>query len=137
AQIIDSIFFQGLEEKLPRGESVVLPLKYGFYNCFGWNEPDPNEIIINTLLVYLRNHDDVRIRLSHHTDCRGDDTYNQLLSEKISQNFKVWFLRQGISTFRIEAKGMGESSPIVPCSKCDCNEEIHNQNKRTEIIKIN
>lgn len=54
---------------------------------------------------------DMRIELSSHTDYRGDDDYNQRLSQARAESARRWLIRNGISRSRIEAVGYGETKP--------------------------
>lgn len=54
---------------------------------------------------------DMRIELSSHTDYRGDDDYNQRLSQARAESARRWLIRNGISRGRIEAVGYGETRP--------------------------
>jgi len=55
------------------------------------------------------------IQLVGHTDRLGSDRTNQQLSQRRSDAIKRYLLSQGITVERIEARGRGESQPIVQC----------------------
>jgi peptidoglycan-associated lipoprotein len=54
---------------------------------------------------------DLKIELSSHTDNRGEDRYNENLSQRRAESARRWLVRNGISRDRIEAKGYGENRP--------------------------
>ncbi len=88
---------------------------------------------LTTLLGLLEDYPDMVIELSSHTDSRGDDKYNQKLSQKRAESAKKWLLERGISKDRIKPVGYGEKLILNKCTngvKCDDNE--HRLNRRTE-----
>lgn len=59
----------------------------------------------------MEQYPDMRIELSSHTDYRGDDDYNQRLSQARAESARRWLIRNDISRSRIEAVGYGETKP--------------------------
>lgn len=51
------------------------------------------------------------------TDYLGNAEYNQQLSERRAQAVRHYLIKKGISSALIQAKGMGEQSPVKTCSK--------------------
>ena len=51
------------------------------------------------------------IELSSHTDNRGNDDYNESLSQRRAESARRWLVRKGINRDRIQAKGYGENRP--------------------------
>jgi outer membrane protein OmpA-like peptidoglycan-associated protein len=71
--------------------------------------------------------------LGSHTDARGTDTYNMLLSQKRSDSAVAYIISSGISESRIVAKGYGEIQLVNHCKNgVQCSDEVHRQNRRTE-----
>ena len=54
----------------------------------------------------------VRIEISGHTDSKGNDAFNQRLSEDRANAVKEYFTARGIDASRIETRGAGEDEPI-------------------------
>ena len=59
----------------------------------------------------MTEYPDMVIELSSHTDNRGDDNYNEDLSQRRAESARRWLVREGIDRDRIVAKGYGESQP--------------------------
>lgn len=77
------------------------------------------------------------IRLESHTDSRGNDAYNKLLSVRRAESAKAYLMSKGISHDRIETAGMGESFIRNQCKDgVICSEKEHRFNRRTEVIII-
>jgi OmpA-OmpF porin, OOP family len=57
-----------------------------------------------------------RIDLSGHTDRLGSERYNQGLSESRAEQIRQYLVRRGLPLNLIEARGLGESEPVVQCT---------------------
>ncbi|HEX5626134.1 MAG TPA: OmpA family protein, partial [Saprospiraceae bacterium] len=76
---------------------------------------------------------DLVIELSSHTDSRGDETYNEKLSQRRANSAKKWLVGKGVISARIQAKGYGEEKLLNDCTEdSDCTEEEHRFNRRSE-----
>jgi outer membrane protein OmpA-like peptidoglycan-associated protein len=69
------------------------------------------------------------VRVEGHTDALGSDAYNQSLSQRRAESVKKYLVDKGISSSRIEAKGLGESMPVASNDTAEGRE----QNRRVEI----
>ncbi len=52
------------------------------------------------------------IRVEGHTDSRGSEQYNQILSEKRAATVKSALVQRGVGPGRIQTVGFGESQPV-------------------------
>ena len=86
---------------------------------------------LDNLLKILRDNEGIRIQLSSHTDCRGEDDYNIDLSQRRAQSVVDFLIESGIDPAVLVAKGYGETSPAADCSCSKCSEEEHQENRRT------
>jgi len=81
----------------------------------------------------LTDHPDLRIRIEGHTDSTGDDAHNQSLSEERARSVRQFLIDEyGIDASRLEAQGLGESSPV------DSNDtpEGRQNNRRVELVRL-
>lgn len=62
---------------------------------------------------YLNEVSDAKVAIVGHTDSRGSEAYNQVLSEKRAQDVADYLSGKGISTDRMMVSGMGETSPVA------------------------
>ncbi|MBN1756844.1 MAG: OmpA family protein [Chitinispirillaceae bacterium] len=71
-----------------------------------------------------------RVIIEGHTDNRGPEDYNQILSEKRAQNVLTFLVGRGVAPDRLSAKGFGMSRPI------DTNEtsEGRKRNRRVDLV---
>lgn len=90
--------------------------------------------ILDNVVAILKQNPTLRIELSSHTDSRGNDDYNLKLSQRRAESAVNYLIQKGISTNRLEAKGYGESKLLNHCGNgVSCSEQMHQENRRTEI----
>ena len=61
----------------------------------------------------LSNNPDTNINIYGHTDSVGKADYNQKLSERRAQSVKTYLVSKGIDAARMNAMGMGATTPIA------------------------
>ncbi|MFN0175555.1 MAG: OmpA family protein [Saprospiraceae bacterium] len=118
--VLDQIF---------RDREIVLENIY--YDYDKWDIRPDAEPTLNRLSEVLRQNVGIRIQLGSHTDCRGNDAYNQGLSQRRAQSAVNYLISKGIDPDRLSAKGYGESQPAAFCSCASCTEAEHQTNRRT------
>lgn len=107
-------------------------LKEIYYDYNKWAILDTAKPTLDRLSTLLRDNPQIRIQLSSHTDCRGDDDYNAELSQKRAQSAVLYLVDRGIPFGRLQAQGYGESQLAVDCDcETECTEEQHQENRRT------
>jgi len=76
----------------------------------------------------------LKIELSAHTDSRGSNSYNQRLSQARAQSCVDYLISKGVNSYRIKARGYGETQLVNRCKNgVQCTEEEHQENRRTEV----
>ena len=72
---------------------------------------------LDNLVSQIKGYDDVEmVHITGHADRIGSDAYNMRLSQRRAESVKGYLLRQGaISADKIEARGVGETQPVVAC----------------------
>jgi outer membrane protein OmpA-like peptidoglycan-associated protein len=118
-------------EKVEVGQKFVL--ENIFYDYDKWDILPESEVELNKLITVLNDNPSWKVELGSHTDARGSDSYNEILSQKRSDSAVDYIIKNGISKDRIIAKGYGESQLINHCKNgVECPDEVHRQNRRTE-----
>jgi outer membrane protein OmpA-like peptidoglycan-associated protein len=76
------------------------------------------------------------VTIEGHTDAKGDDLYNQKLSERRADSVRQWFVRNGLGGLRFSVKGLGETRPVAPNARPDGADdpEGRQKNRRVEIV---
>ncbi len=83
---------------------------------------------LDKLTIWLKENQNVKIRLEGHTDNQGDPYLNLALSEERVKNVKDYLVLKGIDGTRITFKGYGGTRPIANNSA----EETRKLNRRVE-----
>lgn len=90
-------------------------------------------IELDKLVKIMQDNPTIWIELGSHTDSRGNDQYNQWLSQSRANSAVQYIIDKGVSKNRITAKGYGESQLLNKCSNgVKCTEAEHQLNRRTE-----
>lgn len=116
-------------DKIYRNKEIVLENIY--YDYDKWDIRPDAEPTLNRLAEMLHQNTSINIQLGSHTDCRGNDAYNQTLSQRRAQSAVNYLISKGIDASRLSAKGYGESQPAVLCACSTCTEAEHQANRRT------
>lgn len=92
---------------------------------------------LDKIVEIMRLNPTLEIELRSHTDSRGDDDYNQLLSQRRAESAAIYIINKGISGKRIAAKGFGETQLRNRCRDgVNCTEQEHQLNRRTEFVVL-
>ncbi|WP_394757831.1 OmpA family protein [Flavobacterium sp.] len=88
---------------------------------------------LNKILEVLSANPEMNIAINAHTDSRGSDKYNMILSDKRAQEAKQYLIKKGINSDRLEAKGYGETKSLSNCTT-NCTDAQFNTDRRVEFI---
>ena len=150
-------FYEDIELLCAVGcKPIIMPeVQYEFATAIFVNTPEVNSA---DSLLFLYNimidNPTIRVQLEAHTDCRGNDNANQILSQKRAQACVDYLISKGIDRSRLVARGFGESQPrtitengkeitltcdmITPLQKSNkpLSEKYHQLNRRTTFSVI-
>jgi outer membrane protein OmpA-like peptidoglycan-associated protein len=153
------------EEDLFYSENIEIPKKSNFYEIHRAIALDPtlvgskialnniffdydkaslrnvSNVELKNLVRLMKSHPSMKVEISGHTDNKGDDSYNQKLSEERAQAVVNRLVESGISADRLKAIGYGKTMPAAKNEKANGtdNPEGRQLNRRVElkIIEIN
>lgn len=132
----DSLILLDCKMKLNTGNTFI-NLDQVLYDYDKWDLRPESIIELDKLVKYMKSND-LKVELSSHTDARGNDQYNEWLSQQRSNSCVNYIISKGISAERIIAKGYGEYRLKNRCGNdVECSEEEHQQNRRTELRILN
>jgi outer membrane protein OmpA-like peptidoglycan-associated protein len=121
--------------KIPAGEIEIEGIEYDFNKATLREKSKEN---LDKIVDLLKLNDNLSIEINAHTDSRGNDAYNERLSQARAQSCVDYLISKGIAKSRLIAKGWGEKQPLVP--EADINrlplkspewEAAHQKNRRT------
>ena len=131
------ILMKTTKQKLKKGDDLakifqIKEIKFdlGKYDI----RPDAAAELVK-IVEAMKEHPTMKISIRSHTDSRGSDKSNLILSDKRAKATMSWIISQGIDKSRLTAKGYGETQLVNRCKNgVRCSEEEHQQNRRSEFI---
>ena len=133
------ILMKTTKKKLQKGDDLakifqIKEIKFdlGKYNI----RPDAAAELVK-IVEAMKDHPTMKIAIRSHTDSRGSDKFNLILSDKRAKATMEWIVSQGIAKNRLTAKGYGETQLVNGCKNgVPCSEEEHQENRRSEFIIV-
>lgn len=93
-----------------------------------------SSVALHQILTTLITNPRATVKIEVHTDARGDDHYNLLLTEKRAGKITQYLTNGGISPQRMLAKGLGEKELRNKCGNgVRCDNVGHSENRRIEM----
>lgn len=84
-----------------------------FYEFGRWELTKASETELDRLVKLLNDNPNITIELSAHTDLKGNDEFNNELSQKRAQSCCDYLIARGIEKERLTPVGYGESKPVI------------------------
>ncbi|WP_276372543.1 OmpA family protein [Chryseolinea sp. H1M3-3] len=112
------------------GEGILITFESGLvFDTESYSLRENTKTNLTDLSETLKKYDDTNILIEGHTDNKGEDAYNQKLSENRADAVENFLVGQGIKDTRITTKGYGEGQPL------DSNESEagRQKNRRVEV----
>ena len=115
------------------GKKFTIPNIY--YDFDKWAIRSDAAPVLDKLGVFLKDNPAIQVELGSHTDARGSDNYNQILSGRRAESAVNYLVdRVGLNKNNIAWKGYGESEPVNNCRDgVKCSDAAYQQNRRTEL----
>jgi OmpA-OmpF porin, OOP family len=113
--ITDKVSSKSFQIQFETGSATIKPASYAVLD----------EILKSTVVA-----ENLKVGVYGHTDNTGNDVSNQSLSEQRANSVRAYLASKGITSARIESKGMGSSKPIADNNTA----EGKAQNRRVEIV---
>jgi outer membrane protein OmpA-like peptidoglycan-associated protein len=111
------------------GQSIVL--KNIFFKSGRHNLSKKSRLALNKIIKILNANPGVHMEIGGHTDSRGNDKRNLILSKKRAKEVYKYFVKKGkLKKARFKVKGYGEKNPITS----NKTKKGRKQNRRTEFI---
>lgn len=84
-----------------------------FYEFGRWELTQASEKEMDGLIKLLNDNPNITIELSAHTDMKGNEGFNQELSQKRAQACCDYLIKKGIEKERLTPVGYGKSKPVI------------------------
>lgn len=125
------------EYELQKDEDLakMLNIREIYFDFDEWTIREDAEVELQKVVVAMETHPLLKIDIRSHTDSRGNDVYNMVLSERRAKSTMQYLISKGIDPNRLKAKGYGESELVNGCANgVKCSEQQHLQNRRSEFV---
>ena len=113
-------------------EIVLNPIFFEFNKS---NITQEGAFELDKLVQVMKSNDKLIIFAKSHTDNRGSDKFNLILSDKRAKATVQYIISKGVEASRISGKGYGETEPKADCKE-NCSEEEYAQNRRSEFLIV-
>ncbi|MEO6135418.1 MAG: OmpA family protein, partial [Ginsengibacter sp.] len=116
---LDSLIKAGYKEihkdlyLVPIEIGQVIRLNNVFFDFDKWDLRPESFIELDRVVKLLSENPAIEIEMSAHTDSRGSDDYNMVLSDRRARSVMEYILSKGIDPNRITSHGYGESKPVA------------------------
>lgn len=104
------------DAKVERVEEGIV-VEFNSAILFGFDRFDlsgESKTELDKLVKILNKYPDTDLEVAGHTDSKGSDEYNQMLSEKRAQSVSQYVSSHGVTGNRVKPKGYGETAPKYP-----------------------
>ncbi|MDC1327473.1 OmpA family protein, partial [Ulvibacter sp.] len=118
-------------EAIIQGDNIVLNTIY--FDFDRANVTPKAAFELDKLVAIMKKYPSLIVKAESHTDNKGKDGYNMILSEKRAQATVQYIISKGISDARISGQGMGKSKPVNACGD-GCTDSESQENRRSEFI---
>jgi len=106
-----------------------------YFDFDKWDILPDAAIELNNVVDIMKKYPDMELEIGAHTDVRGSNEYNLILSKKRAKSVMNYLIGQGILENRLKSEGFGETQPLNRCVKEGiCNEEEYDINRRCEFV---
>ena len=112
----------------------VFRLNNVFFDFDKYNLRPESYVELDRVVKFLNEYSNIEIEMSAHTDFKGADDYNMVLSDNRAKSVMEYILGKGIAATRIISKGYGETKPVAANTNADGtdNPEGRQLNRRVE-----
>lgn len=100
-----------------------------------WDLSEAAKAELDKVVELMSDNPNVIMELRGHTDSRGADHDNLVLSDRRAKTSAAYMVAEGIARERIKGRGYGETQLLNDCGNgSKCTEAEHQVNRRTEFI---
>ncbi len=113
----------------------LLQLSTIYFDFDKYNIRKDSEVEVEKVIAAMEKYPSLKIKVNSHTDSKGKDSYNLMLSQKRAEATINYMIANGITADRLEKEGFGETKLINQCSNgSNCTAAEHELNRRSEFI---
>jgi outer membrane protein OmpA-like peptidoglycan-associated protein len=123
------------KEVVVENDKTQIKIKLIYFDYDKWNIRKDAALELNKVANIMKKHPDMAIEIGAHSDARGNNEYNMILSHKRAKSVMEYLISQGISESRLKSEGFGETQPLNNCAEPNmCSEAEYSINRRCEFV---
>ncbi len=115
------------DQQIVQGQATI-ELHNVFFETSKYDLKNSSFPELNRLANFIKQHPNIKIEISGHTDNQGSTTYNDNLSKQRALSVLNYLVSQGCNAGQLSSKGYGASKPVADNSTADGRQ----QNRRVE-----
>ena len=134
-----NVLLDPIKKSAPVGTDLAkyLNIEPIYFDFDKWNIRQDASVSILKVINYMKEYKNVKVQVQSHTDSRGNDQYNESLSQRRADSTIAHMIANGIEASRIMSEGYGEKQLTNDCSnQVSCSEEKHQVNRRSEFLVV-
>ncbi len=109
-----------------------------YFDYDKWNIRKDAALELNNVVNIMKKYPEMTIEIGAHTDARGSNEYNMVLSHKRAKSVMEYLISQGISIDKLKSEGFGETQPLNHCVEPKmCTSAQYSMNRRCEFVITN
>lgn len=121
--------------KIGEDLGVLFDVKPIYYESNSYELTQQSKEELDRVVIVLKDNEGLLVELGAHTDSKGSDEFNMMLSEYRAKSVYNYLTSKGIASGRLKFKGYGESKILNRCyNGIECSDEEHQVNRRTEYL---
>ena len=94
------------------------------------------EVTLEAMLPLLAQAGQHPAVIEGHTDAKGEEAYNQALSERRAQTVKGWLVQRGALPATTAVQGWGERRPVAPNARPDGTDDPAGRQKNRRVAVV-
>lgn len=123
---------------------LIIKINTIYFDYDKWNITPKAAKELDHIVEIMNKYPKIIVKSTSHTDSRGRESYNELLSQRRAESTVDYIIYKGIDPDRISGRGYGESRLTNKCVDNDahtnavkCTDEQHQANRRTSFVILN
>ncbi|WP_136667495.1 OmpA family protein [Flavobacterium sp. H122] len=122
-----------LEQKKAEVTTTNILIEHIYFDYNKASLKKESTLSLNKVYDVLTLNPEMKITINAHTDSRGSDQYNLILSDKRAGAALEYLIKKGISKDRIVSKGYGETQLLSKCTG-NCTDTEYEKDRRIEFL---
>ena len=137
-QLLMELYIEVEKDIVVENDKTQIKINPIYFDFDKWNIRKDAALELNNVVNIMKKYPEMSVEIGAHTDARGSDEYNMVLSRKRAKSVMEYLISQGISENKLKSMGYGETQPLNNCVEPNmCSETEYSINRRCEFVLTN